>query len=342
MIWLRYCCRLYLHRWALTGLMSLAIVGLLERLNPKNTWLIFITKLPFHLHNMMPFLLLVAALVFAWHLVGNQQWWAMNGVGVSDLSIMRAPMLCATILLLIDATLLVPMGARFFNPFQSKNTMVGVNDTRWRKMSTKSHHILWKPGSGSWVIVDPKNDHDLPTIIRATTSQQKNNTFHLSRSWTMRIGEQPVWKSEDTVVMSSQIREEPARWHPLLLSLHDAVNYWWSNPMNKVISLRVHYWMAHIVWALGLVAWVPLLVVNMQSVGFRIAASAAGIGGSLVLYVGKEWLYAMSLPWSASYHPLGLWLVPLLTWALVWFMSWMRSSTRSPRVSSQTTPTTPL
>jgi len=326
MILLRYCCRLYVYRWALISMMSLAVVGLLERLNPKNTWFIFATKIPFHLHNMMPFLLLVAALTFAWHLFGKQEWWAVNGMGMSDIFIMKGPLLCAALLLVADATLLVPMGSHFFNPFQSKNTGVGVCDTRWRKASTATHHLFWRSGQGCWVVLAPKNDDQPLVVFKATDGQWSDQSIELKNVWKTGSGQEPQWHHSIHLDRPDHDREEPTQWHPLLLSIHDAVQYWWSDPMNKVVALRLHYWVAHIIWALGLVAWAPLLVVNTRSIGFRMVSAALSIAGSLVLYVGKEWIYAMSLPWSATYHPLGLWIIPLLTWAVVGLLIWERRS----------------
>lgn len=158
----------------------------------------------------------------------------------------------------------------------------------------------------------------------------------MSKVWKVRPQQDPQWQEKARIDLSHAT--EPTQWHPLLLSIHDAVTYWWTDPMNKVIALRVHYWLAHIIWALGLVAWAPLLVVNTRSMGVRMVSAALGIAGSLVLYVGKEWMYAMSLPWSATYHPLGLWMVPLLTWCVVGLLAWERRVSHQVLASGVRTP----
>jgi hypothetical protein len=321
MLFFYYFTRLFWERWIGLLLSSALILMVFEFLSLpplSNAWDIF-AKLPFSLHKMFPFITFVTMLMFTWRLMAPHEWGSLSSIGRSPWQVIRTPLIWAGFLGLIDLFVIVPLGQQFFNPFEGKQTDIGLHSGGWKKGFTPNGYLFFRETAGQKHILEFTGSSLLVRHVIAPTMNLNNRSIVCFNAWDLQAHRTPAQKDKIMVALSKIVNLKQDNTHPLLLSLAQVHSAMQQDPQSSLLLLgRRHYWWSHFLWSLTLVPLAPALLLGQSSRHWSMLWAGGGMVGCLTLYLIKEWLYALSIPLAHSWPPVLLWVPALLTAVLAW------------------------
>lgn len=296
---------------------SLLIAFEFLTLTPGNPYGSIFIKLPFSVHKMLPFVTFVAMIMFSWKLMTQEEWSALEGMGRSPWQILRTPLLWVMLVGLLDVWMLVPLGQKFFNPFEGKKTEISLDSKGWSLGHTPKGYIFLYPlGEQKHALEFTKDSVFLHHMI-ASHIKVARHSIEGRNLWSVGARGIPVQKKQYDISLSRPLETKERNKHPLLLSLGEVCDA--LEPHKKtslLLEARWHYWWSHFFWSVGLVFLAPALLVGPQGRQGKMLATGIGLILSLIFYLMKEWLYAISIPLAHSWPNFFLWIPSLCTAAL--------------------------
>lgn len=308
MIFFRYLTRLFWTRFFSIALGSILILMVFEWLTLSGPYTNILKKIPFSMHKLLPFITFITMLTFTWHLISHHEWNALSSIGRSPWNILRTPIIWASLLGLADLWFIVPMGQQFFNPFETGKSDISLISSKWKKGLTTDGYVFFNlTGPQKHVLEIDKNSILKQHIVARTLDIRKSDLI-CKDVWRFRAHHSPEKKPDARVVLLKPVLLDCKESHPLTLSLGQAYSAIQENPKGSaLLSGRIHYWWSHFFWSISLVLLAPALLVGSSSRHEKIFGTIFGLLGVLMLYLVKEWLYALSIPLAHTWPIFLLW-----------------------------------
>jgi hypothetical protein len=317
MIFFRYLTRLFWMRFLSIQLGALLMVVLFEWLTLTGPYRNILVKIPFTAHKLLPFIIFITMISFIWSLMGRNEWNALSSIGRSPWHILRTPLIWVILLGVLDMWVIVPMGQPFFNPFEQK---ISLFSRTWKKGVTKDGYVFFNPDGPKYHILEMQKNSVLRRHIFGRTLHIQGTELICRDLWSMQAHRCPEKQAVARITLSKPVHLDQTESHPLGLSLGGAYSAMGKNPQGSLLlSARIHYWYSHFFWSLSLVFLAPALLIGAD--GYRkIFGTIFGLLGVLMVYLIKEWLYALSIPLAHSWPVMLLWLPFFMTVGLTWVL----------------------
>jgi lipopolysaccharide export LptBFGC system permease protein LptF len=284
-----------------------------------NPWSV-LAKMPFSLHKMFPFITFVTILMFTWRLMQYHEWEALTSMGYAPWHILRTPMIWIGFLGLMDIFFIVPLAQRFFNPFTHNKTEISLSAKGWLTGKTKDGYLFFQPHGPKAHLIQFTEQSVFVRHIVAPSIVPHAREICCHDAWDIGAHKTPTKKKAICIPLAQNLVLDQPIDHPLLMSLSqiNTAIHQKSHP-SLLLYARRHYWWGHFFWSLALAPLAMSILVGPSKHRYwKILLAGTGIVGCLMLYLVKEWLYALSIPLSHTWSPLLIWMPSVFTAAIAW------------------------
>jgi len=305
----------------LLGCISILTTFELLSRSPMHSYADIFYKIPFSVHKMLPFITFVSMLMFTWRLMRQNEWAGLASMGRSPTQIIGIPLISVVLLGFLDMGVIVPLGQRFFNPFQNKASPISLHSAGWKKGITPSGYLFFRADTDTQHVLEFSKNSSFVQHLIAKKTMVQDRTILCTDLWNIHAHASPQHQKECAIDLAEPIDWDEKNEHPLLLSLsqvNTAMEK--STPPSLLLSARWHYWWSHFFWSLSLVPLAPALLLGQSSRYWKMLWAGCGILGCLTLYLIKEWLYAISIPLAHSWPSFLLWIPCAITLCVSWII----------------------
>ncbi len=308
-----YLMRLFMIRLFMCALSVLMAAMLVEIfLQKKHPELAFL-KLPFILHKCLPFLVFIATLLFLWRLIRFHELDALSSIGLSLWQILSPPFGLAVLLGLGDLLVLAPLSQNLLlsNVLKEKVDRISFQNAGWRVFPTQNHYDLVYLGNPYFHQLTFSSSSQFQSYLWAERFTQKKNKLMLQDCWESTPNPQ---KTKDKTLSFPLYHVQRRNPHPFFMSFIEVQKELFVNQQQRRALLFRHgYLLSNMLWILTLILFAASVIVGPIGGKKRILHVGIGILTCFALFMGKEWIFALSIPLSNWIQPMIVWMTPLLT-----------------------------
>lgn len=270
-------------------------------------------RLPLILHKVFPFLVFLSVLLFLWRLIRFHELDALFSVGLSVYGVLRVPFFLVFLCAMGDLFLLSPLSQKLANPLKEKQGKVSLDPGGWQVIPMHFGYYLVRMAMprSHLLVFTPESQFQRHWIPQSIQYQKPYLLFE--KAWELIPNQSPrfMLKGQEYITKLPRVKNI----HPGLMSFIEAHKALEGLAPQKALFLsRRDYLLSHALWIMTLICLAASVMIG--SAYRRLLQVLLGIILCFVLYLIKEWLYAISFPLSYLWHPISLWGIPLLTFLI--------------------------